>query len=188
MLHRFMWVAGVAALAAPAFAQSPPPTLQPPAPPAPPASAAAVDAVATVKTVCLPVLEGRDLKASARAAGYRLDNGQWVLPIAGKRQIDLSPPDVANPHVCSATIDARPDAGAAMQRALGEWASQQSPPLTPVETNVSRDVSGATWTTSSWSGRTASGVERLVLTQEPKPAGGGETMSESELLVSLSPS
>lgn len=180
--------------AAPVLSQGVPPTLAPPRSPAladaeAPSSPAATDAIATVSKVCLPVLEGQNLKATATGAGFRQEHGAWVMRISGQRRIELAPPDAANPHVCTATIVAMPDAAEGLQQAIANWARAQTPQLTPVESNVTRDESGEAWTTSSWSAATAKGVESVVLTrQSPLDAAQGSSqLSQSELLVTITP-
>jgi hypothetical protein len=162
---------------------------------APPAAAsAAADAVATVQQVCLPVLHGKPLKPAAQAAGFKLENGAWIMPIAGKHEIDLDPPDAVNPHVCTVTITAQPGDAAAMRSALGAWAAAQQPPL--AANGVDQSAPGAQgWITSTWAGRTAAGVESVVLTQPQSPPSASPAATDqptgspvqSTLLVSLSP-
>ena len=119
-----------AALAAAASAIAEAPAPQPSAPPA-----AAADMVATLQRVCLPVLHGAYVKTSASAAGFKQKDGQWVLTIDNNRRIELSPPDAANPHICSATIYARRTSTVALRRALNAWAASQTPPLTQISEN-----------------------------------------------------
>lgn len=172
-----------------ALAQAPPGQ---PAP-NPPASAqttpAAADTVATLQKACLPILRGEHAKQAAQAAGFKLQDGGWVLPIAGEHRIDLAPPDAANPHVCTLTITAAPQDEVAMRNALGAWAAAQRPPLVAV--GGGQDPSGVSqgWVISTWSAQTAGGVESVVLTQPQRPAGSAASQAErSTLLISLSPS
>lgn len=181
----------VAAMASPAFAQAgaAAPAMTASVPPA------AADAVATVQKACLPMLRGRPVKPSAQAAGFKMENGAWVMPIAGKDEIDLAPPDAANPHVCTVTITAQPGDAAAMQSALGAWAAAQQPPLTA--SGVDQPAPGTPgWVISTWTARTAAGAESVVLTQPQAPAPAAAATAtdqpaaapaQSTLLVSLSP-
>lgn len=148
---------------------------------------AASDTVKALQQVCLPVLRGGDLKSSASAAGFKLKDGQWVLTINGDRRIELDPPDAENPHVCSATIYARPSTAAAIQQSLTNWAGAQSPPLTSVK--VDAHVSGPTqqWITSSWRAQTAKGTLGLALGQQLPTQSAPEALIESDLTVSLTP-
>jgi|SRR6185312_6674080 len=176
-------VAAAAMAAAPvAFAEQ--------AAPVAPAPAAA-DAVATLQKVCLPVLRGGAVKPAAQSAGFRLEDGGWVLPIAGKQEIDLSPPDHSNPHVCTLTIAADAAEGAAIRNALGNWAASQSPPLKAVAVDAPVPGAAQGWVTSTWSARTPAGVENVVLTQPQSPAAPSKTGQASPpastLLVSLAP-
>jgi hypothetical protein len=158
---------------------SPPPSASHPASP----PIAATDMVATLQRVCLPVLHGADVKASASAAGFRLKDGQWVLGIDSDRRIELSPPDEANPHICTATIYARPSSTPALQRALNAWAVAQTPPLTQV--GQSRASAAPGWASTSWRGQTPSGTLGIALGQQQP--GQGEPVAESDLQVSLTP-
>lgn len=148
---------------------------------------AASDAVKTLQKVCLPVLLGGDLKSSASAAGFHLKDGLWVLTIDGDRRIELSPPDAANPHICSATIYSRPRNAAAIQEALGSWAVAQSPPLTPVRVDAQVSDPSQQWTTSSWSAQTPAGTLGLALGQQQLSRGASVALVESDLTVSLTP-
>jgi hypothetical protein len=188
-------VAGVMAITSgPTFAQGPSPSnaavAGSPAPSLAQAAApppTATDMVATLQKVCLPVLKGGDLKASANAAGFKLKDGQWVLTINGDRRIELSPPDKINPHVCSAAIYARPSSTAALEQALNDWAGAQTPPLAPVKLNASAPGTAQPWTTSSWSAQTPAGVLGVALGQEQPAPGKSEPVLESDLQVSLAP-
>lgn len=176
-------IAAAAMAAAPlAFAQTAPPATLATVPPA------ASDAVASLQDACLPILRGGHVKPAAQSAGFKLQDGGWVKPIAGKDEIDLDPPDVANPHVCTLTITAAPGDGAAVRGALAAWAAVQRPPLAPA--GVGQSVPGASqaWVTSTWSAQTSAGTESVVLTQPQSPAGQPATQpQQSTLLVSLSP-
>ncbi|HWF76537.1 MAG TPA: hypothetical protein VN694_05105 [Caulobacteraceae bacterium] len=163
-------------------------------------AAATAYAVATVQKACLPMLRGEAVKSAAQSAGFRLENGGWVMPIAGKDEIDLDPPDSVNPHVCTVTITAQPSDAAAMRSALGAWAAAQRPPLSA--DGVDQSAPGAQgWVTSTWTGRAAGGAESVVLTQPQSPAQSPAQATpaaatdqpaagrvQSTLLVSLSPS
>jgi len=148
---------------------------------------AASDAVKALQQVCLPVLRGGDLKSSASAAGFKLRDGQWVLTINGDRRIELDPPDAANPHVCSATIYARPSNSAAIQQALNNWAGAQSPPLTSVKVDAHVSDPTQQWITSSWRAQTPTGMLGLALGQAQPTQGAPEALTESDLTVSLTP-
>ena len=148
-------------------------------------SPAVADMVKTLKQVCLPLLKGGDLGPAASAAGFRLKDGQWVLPIKGDRRIELSPPDDANPHVCSAAVYAKPDSQAALRQALSGWAGAQSPPLTPVQEPP--ELATAGWSTSSWRGQTPAGTLGVALGQAQPAQAPAATVLESDLEVSLTP-
>ena len=144
------------------------------------------DAVAALEKVCLPVLHGGKLEASARAAGFKLRDGVWTLTESGDRSIMLNPPDLANPRDCGATITARAADDPAVRAAVDAWAQSQTPPLTVVKSAVL--VPGSTWQTSTWQARTPAGEEGVALSQqEPAASSPPNTPSQSNLLVSLTP-
>jgi hypothetical protein len=165
----------LAAAAFPLAARAAPPAAKP----APPI---ATDAVAALTDVCLPVMHGADVHAVAQKGGFKDDDGDWVRQIDSQRRIDLDPPDIANPHQCTATVTTAPGDGAAVSAAVGAWASAQSPPLAVA---VSDQSAGAGLTASTWSAQTPAGTEAVVLTQQK--ARSGATAGQSTLLVSLTP-
>ncbi|MGH6958069.1 MAG: hypothetical protein ACREEW_15490, partial [Caulobacteraceae bacterium] len=158
----------------------------PPAAAPPPAVRATMTAL---QRVCLPVLRGAPLKTSAKAAGFRLKDGVWTMPVARGRRIGLEPPDTANPHVCALHIVAEAAAAPSMRATLAAWASGQSPPLKQVEADVVVPGPAFQHVTSTWTARTAAGAEGVVLSQDEalpgKPALAGTR--RSALLVSLTP-
>lgn len=142
--------------------------------------------IAAIDKACLPLLRGAKASATAASAGFRLQDGVWMMTGTGQPKVELDPPDVANPHLCTLTVTYKPGGGAALRAALGAWAGAQSPPLAPVETNQAVAGSPDGLTTSTWSGPGSGGVEGVVLSQE-KPAAGQNGQSQSTVLVSLGP-
>jgi hypothetical protein len=175
----------IAALAgSAAFAQTPAATTQPATITPPPV---VEGAIAALDRVCLPVLKGGDLDKSAKAAGFRNKDGQWVMSVTGRSEIDLNPPDTANPSVCGASITAPAASGLALRQALDSWAQRQTPPLAPVKMDATVAGPSHQWTTSSWSGTTPAGVEGVVLSQEQPKAGAPSqsAVGQATLLVTL---
>lgn len=165
---------------------SPAPTTPSQAAPAAP-SPAAIDVVTTLQKACLPILRGERVEAAARSAGFRLQDGGWVRPIAGKEEINLDPPDTANPHVCTLTITTGPSDVAAMRGQVASWAAAQSPPLASVGVQSAPGAAQG-WVTSTWTAQTPSGAESVVLTQPQAPTEQSSAQTQqSTLLVSLSP-
>jgi hypothetical protein len=168
----------VAATAGPAFSQNTAPVSGAPSP-------AVAGMVKTLQQVCVPVLKGGALRAAASAAGFRLKDGQWVLPISGDRRIELAPPDEANPHVCSAAVYAKPDSQAALRQAVNTWAAAQSPPLALATEPPGAATPG--WSTSSWRGQTPAGTLGVALGQAQPAQARSPAVLESDLQVSLTP-
>lgn len=183
-------LATVAMAASPsAFAQGAASPVSPvqPAPPSAQTARTAADTVATLQKACLPILRGKQVTAAAQSAGFKLEDGGWIMPIDAKDEIDLDPPDAANPHVCTLTITAAPGDSAAMRSALGAWAAAQSPPLTAAGVDQAAPGASQGWVTSTWSAQTSGGAESVVLTQPQPAASQATTQQQSTLLVSLSP-
>jgi len=145
---------------------------QPAAPPL------AGDAVETLQKVCLPVLRGGDLKASAASAGFVMKDGQWTLTVDRDTSIALNPPDTANPRVCGASITAPFGDALALKRAVAAWARTQTPPLAAVKL---APAIGSGWTSSLWTGA----GESVTLGQEH--AGAPTASAQSNLQLTLKP-
>jgi hypothetical protein len=101
----------------------------------------AAAALTVVKDVCLPLLAGAKIDDVAKTAGLKHGRDGWVLPIAGKRHIEIDPPGGANPHICSATIIHDPNAGGAILDAIAAWSMSQTPALKPLK--AQEKVTGA---------------------------------------------
>lgn len=156
---------------------------------APVATPAAAATVSILQKVCLPLLQGGDLKKIGPAAGLQDRDGQWVLPIENRTRIELDPPDIANPHVCMATITYRPGANAVISAAVNAWTKSQTPPLQPVKIQQTSTSSTYLYTTSLWTARTPTGNESIVLSGKKTLLGQpilGD-LGQTTLLVSLNP-
>jgi hypothetical protein len=146
--------------------------------------------LAVVKDICLPLLQGAKIDTVAKAAGLKNGRDGWVLPISGKRHIEVDPPGGSNPHVCAATVVHDPNAGLSIVTALGNWASSQTPALQPLK--AQEKATGALYqlTTSSWSGKAAGGDLAVVYSEDKtldgKPVAGG--LDQASLTVGLTPS
>ena len=149
----------------------------------------AAAALAVVRDICLPVLKGAKIDAVAKTTGLKSRRDGWVLPIAGKRHIEISPPGGSNPHICEATVIHDPAAGAAILGALRQWASNHSPPLQPTKTELA--VTGPLYrlTTSSWEGKTAEGDLAVVYAEDKSPDGKSVAgnLDQATLTVALTP-
>ncbi len=130
------------------------------APPSAPAT------VLVAGQVCLPLIEGAKLKPVAASVGMKQEKGEWILPIEGKRRIEVFPPDAGNPTTCSATITHGVGAQPAIRQALDLWAKSLTPPLTPVKIDVRTVGESYRRTTSTWEGPLAKGSVGVVLSEE----------------------
>lgn len=146
-------------------------------------------ALTALEKICLPLASGSDLKTLAPSTGLRQENGDWVLPISGPERIDVIPPDSANPHICIATIHFRGNQADAMRSAIGAWAAQQSPPLTPDQVAAAEKGPQRLRTISSWQASTPKAADAVLFTKEKtldgKPVDGA--LNEAQVMVSVTP-
>lgn len=143
-----------------------------------------------LKDVCLPLLGGAKIDTVAKATGLKNGRDGWVLPIRGKRRIEVDPPGGSNPHVCSATIIHDPNAGGAIVDAITAWSNSQTPVLQPLKAR--EKTTGAIYqlTTSSWVGKAPGGDLAIVYTEDKtlkgQPVAGN--LDQASLTVGLTPS
>lgn len=149
----------------------------------------AAAALAVVRDICLPVLKGAKIEAVAKSTGLRNGRDGWVLPIAGKRHIEISPPGGSNPHVCAATVFHDPAAGPSILAALRQWAGARSPPLQPTKTELAATGPLYRLTTSSWEGATDGGNLALVYSEDKTPDGKpvAGKLDQATLTLALTP-
>jgi len=197
------WIAALAAGAAgPALAQpeaSPPPAAAPapapapaatpaavpapapapaaapaPAPPAAPQSAIAPYVVSTLDKVCTPLIQKQDPKALARANGLKRRRDVLVLEAGGVNRITISGPTVANPTVCTLTLNYDVDTTDGIVAALNAWAAAQDPPLPAADVGYQAAPGMKSW---SWSGGTTALRQAVVLNAQKaadgRPVGKG---------------
>jgi hypothetical protein len=150
--------------------------------------AAAVMTVA--RDICLPLLRGGKIEAVAKATGLKNGRDSWVLPISGRRRIEVDPPGGANPTVCTATIIHDPGSGPSILAALTAWSAMQTPPLSALKTEEKAKGSLYQLTTSVWEGQIAGGDLAVAYAEDKtldgKPVAG--TFDQATLSVGLTPS
>jgi len=153
-----------------------------------PDDAAAVMTVA--RDICLPLLRGGKIETVAKTTGLRNGRDGWVLPISGKRRIEVDPPGGANPTVCTATIIHDPGAGPSILAALTAWSATQTPALQALKTEEKAKGSLYQLTTSVWEGQIAGGDLAVVYAEDKtldgKPVAGN--LDQATLSVGLTPS
>lgn len=149
----------------------------------------AAAAVLVVREICLPLLTGAKIDTVAKTTGLKNRHDGWVLPIAGKRHIELSPPGGSNPQVCGATVIHDPSAGASILGALRQWASDHSPPLQATKTEQAATGPLYRLTISSWEGKTADGNLAVVYAEDKTPDGKpvAGNLDQATLSVALTP-
>jgi hypothetical protein len=153
--------------APPAAPQVLAPTLAPPPPPPAPTGEAA-SVISMLEKACIPLIKGQDPKAVATANGLRRSRDDLVLQLPGVQRITLAPPTMANPTVCTLTVNYDVDQSKPLVDALGNWGSIQTPPMAPLGSGFQ---SGPGMTGWSWSGDSAQTHTGLVLTVQKTPDG-----------------
>lgn len=179
-----MAMAGIAASSSAAPQAAAPPKATP-VPPTPGASAA----VSTLRNVCLPLLMGQERRAVATAARVKMSGDEWIVPIDGRRQIEVFPPDTANPHVCEATITHRIGSQPAILSAIDAWTSALSPPLRATQFRQRSTGPDGVRTTSIWLGAIPNGQLAVVMTELKSPNGQPEKgdLDQTSLTMTLTP-
>lgn len=142
-----------------------------------------------VRDICLPMLKGAPIEAVAKTTGLRNGRDGWVLPIAGKRHIEVSPPGGSNPHVCSATVIHDPGAGPSILSALREWVSSRSPPLQATKSELAATGPLYRLTTSAWEGSMEGGHLAMVYSEDKTPDGKpvAGNLDQATLTLALTP-
>lgn len=139
--------------------------------------------VATISRVCLPLARGGRIDAIRHATDLRQENGQWVMPVAGKAMIEVDPPDAANPTVCTADVKFDRDRADAILAGIGAWAGAQTPPLASVKVKAVENAAGEARTVSSWVGRSQAETDALIYSRKPDAGNLGEAV----LFLSVTP-
>ena len=174
-------------LAVPAPTQAPPAAEPAPASTIPTPTARA--AVSVLQNACLPLLHGAKLNAVASKLKLKNVHGDWLLPVDDQRQVELTPPDAANPALCSETITHRAGGDPAIYAAVDQWARAQTPALQPVKVESPTQAADHLWLISSWSARSPKGDLSIVLTDEKtlsnQPLKG--RLGQATLMVSVTP-
>ena len=163
-------------MSAPATPQDAAPAAPPAAPepaPAPPTQESNY-AIQLLNEVCLPLIHHADVKAIAKAHGFRSSHDTWTLKLDAGKSIALSPPSRANPTVCSLNIAFEVDQWRPIVEALNNWAYGHNPPLALLYQGY-KPASGLT-TTWSWQVNAPEGNLGLAFNVSKKsngsPAGG----------------
>jgi|GEM_PF-6712567 len=172
------------ALAAAALAFGPAAAQTPAAPASDNGSPAASAAITALDRVCLPLIQGKPIKAVASAVGMKQTRGEWVMVIEGRQRVVVDPPGGANPTVCTVVITYAPGAETAMIAALDGWAAARTPPL---QKDKVREEATGSRKLSSWLGSTPDGNHTIVLAEQKTPTGGpiAAPLEQATLLVNL---
>jgi hypothetical protein len=177
MIHiRAALLAVFAAAALPAAAQEAP-AAAPPAPaaaPAPPApvSGDAAQLLSVLDHVCIPIIGGAKASAVAPALGMRINrDGDLVMQLDGSKRITVTPPNEANPRLCTLTMVYDIGGDGVIFDALNGWAHAKPVPYESRRVKDSSQVDNETHITSTWDGAEAGATEGLVLIQAKRADG-----------------
>ena len=183
-------------MAAPAQAPTAAPVAE--APPAPPPQELApmptdpqiLAVIDAVEKVCRPSTAGGDLNQLAKANGFVMKKKLWTKAMAQKPyQIVVQPKSVANPNVCTLTIDFPAETGQTFANGLHAWASRQDPIMQSQNVYAVPPVGKIKRTTLSWETKTAGPYTAmsvgLLRTADDKPVLKGA--DQAELLFQYRP-
>jgi hypothetical protein len=176
------------------------PTPTPDATPAPtpapaplplPTTGEAVQVLAALDNVCIPLINHADVRATAKAAGMRVNgDGQIYLSIPGGDKITVAPPSPANPTNCGMTVVYDTGGGDALRDGLAAWASHQPTPMPPEKAAVSNPEDGGVSIISTWVNYGATTTEGLIYIQHKKADGSplNATHEQADVILSIRPS
>jgi hypothetical protein len=165
MTHiRAALLAVFAAAALPAAAQTPPP--------ATPGAADAAQVVSVIEHVCIPMIGGAKASTVAPALGMRTNrDGDLVMRLEGGKQITVTPPNGANPTLCTLTAVYDTGGDGAVYDALDGWSHARPVAYEQRRSKETAQAGDETHITSTWVGAEAAGTEGLVLIQAKRADG-----------------
>jgi hypothetical protein len=164
MTHiRAALLAVFAAAALPAAAQTPTAT---------PGVADAAQVISVIDRICIPMIGGAKASTVAPALGLRTNrDGDLVLRLEGGKQITVTPPNGANPTLCTLTAVYDIGGDGAVYDALDSWSRARPVPYEQRRAKETAQAGDETHVTSTWVGAEAAGTEGLVLIQAKRADG-----------------
>jgi hypothetical protein len=143
-----------------------------------------------VEKVCKPSVMGGDLNQLAKANGFAMKRKLWTKAMATKPyQIVVQPKSVANPNVCTLTIDFPIGQGQEYANGLHAWASRQDPIMQSQNVYAVPPVGKTKRTTLSWETKVAGPYTAmsvgLLKTADDKPV--LKNADQAELLFQYRP-
>ena len=121
-----------------------------------------------IEKVCVPLIHGKDAAGVAAANGLKKSREGWVLTLEGVQRITVFGPTIANPTICSLTVNYDLDQAKPFVEALGNWAAAQNPPLPAFQTAFDSGPGATGWSWYVDSGALHKGV---VFTAQKRPDG-----------------
>ena len=163
-----------------------------PAPPPAPTHALPTGGIAAyvnagLDKACAPMVRGATVKATASAAGMRVNgDGDLVEGLDGGRRITIQAPTTANPNNCTLTVRYVAGEDGAILEGLQAWSERRDPPLTPDKTAAQSPEDGGVSVTSTWLGYANGKAEGIVFILHNKTDGTpqGGRMGEAQVLYS----
>ena len=120
-----------------------------PAPAAPAVAPAAIGPylLAAIDKVCLPLIQGQKIKDVAQANGLRRSREDWLLQGPGVERVVITIPSVANPTVCSMTVNYEIGQTDGVVAVMNNWAAAHNPPLAVLSAGYAANpgVTGWSW-------------------------------------------
>jgi hypothetical protein len=132
---------------------------------APPTGDAA-QIISVLDHFCVPAIGGAKPEKLASQVGLRKNrDDDFVLSLGGPKRITVTPPDPANPTVCSLTVLYDIGGDGPIYTALNNWALAHANPYVLARDHETSQVGDETHVTSTWSAVEADGAEGLVFIQ-----------------------
>ena len=178
-----------AAPAAPAAPEAPPAPAAPTPPPPPPTGDAA-QVIGVLEHLCIPAIGGTPADKLASQLGMRKNrDDDLVLTLASPKKITVTPPNPANPTVCTLTVLYDIGGDGPIYDALNNWALAHPNPYVQARAREASQVGGESHITSTWSAVEADGAEGLVFIQARTAAGKPLTFraDQATILFSIRP-
>ena len=100
-----------------------------------------------IEKVCLPLIAGAKIKDVAQATGLRHSRDDWMLQGPGVEKVVITIPSVANPTVCTMTVNYELGQTDGVVAVLSGWAAAHNPPLAVLSAGYAANpgVTGWSW-------------------------------------------
>jgi len=147
--------------------------------------------LSALDNVCIPLINHGEVRATARAAGMRVNSdGQVYLSLPGGDKITVSPPSAANPTNCGMSVIYDTGGGDALRDGLAAWASHRPTALAADKAAASGPEDGGVSIISTWVNYGATTTEGLIYIEHKKADGSplNATHEQADVTLSIRPS